>query len=64
MLSDRGMIKPNETNGKQRNFLLNNINLKIESGKLYMIYGDIGSGKSMLLLSILNELNKGNHSSI
>ena len=29
-----------------------------------MIFGDIGSGKSMLLLSILNELNKKNHSKI
>jgi ABC-type lipoprotein export system ATPase subunit len=44
--------------------ILKNINLKIEKGKLYMIFGDIGSGKSMLLLSILNELNKKEHSTI
>lgn len=34
--------------------VLKNINLNIERGKLYMIFGDIGSGKSSLLLSILN----------
>ncbi len=34
--------------------VLKNINLNIERGKFYMVFGDIGSGKSSLLLSILN----------
>jgi ABC-type lipoprotein export system ATPase subunit len=34
--------------------VLKNVNLNIERGKIYMIFGDIGSGKSSLLLSILN----------
>ncbi len=48
------MIKDCNENEKRLSFLLKDINLRIERGKLYMIYGDIGSGKSMLLLSILN----------
>ena len=36
--------------------VLNNINMKIEKGKTYGIIGKVGSGKSSLFYSILNEI--------
>ncbi|KAJ8687082.1 hypothetical protein QAD02_022876 [Eretmocerus hayati] len=36
---------------------LNNIDLEIEKGKLYILIGMVGSGKSSLLSAILGELN-------
>lgn len=63
--TDRNLVGPDEVNiDKNEVIILKDIALNIQRGKLYMIYGDIGSGKSMLLLSILNELNKKSHSSI
>jgi ABC-type Mn2+/Zn2+ transport system ATPase subunit len=35
---------------------LKDINLSVKKGKLVMIIGDIGSGKSSLLMAILNEM--------
>ena len=34
--------------------VLKDINLEVEKGKLVMVIGDIGSGKSSLLLALLN----------
>jgi len=36
--------------------ILKDINLSLRAGKLTMIMGSIGSGKSSILLSILNEM--------
>jgi ABC-type lipoprotein export system ATPase subunit len=36
--------------------ILKDINISFQKGKFVMILGDIGSGKSSLLLSILNEM--------
>jgi ATP-binding cassette subfamily C (CFTR/MRP) protein 4 len=36
---------------------LEDINLKVERGKLYIVIGMVGSGKSSLLSTILGELN-------
>lgn len=35
---------------------MKDINTEIKKGKLTMIVGDIGSGKSSLLLAIINEM--------
>lgn len=40
------------------NATLKNINLKIEPGQLVAIVGDVGSGKSSLLLALLKEMPK------
>ncbi|XP_058800147.1 probable multidrug resistance-associated protein lethal(2)03659 isoform X2 [Phymastichus coffea] len=37
--------------------VLTNVNLKFEKGKLYLVIGIVGSGKSSLLSSILKEIN-------
>lgn len=36
--------------------VLKDINFSIKKGKIVMIIGDIGSGKSSLLMAILNEM--------
>ena len=41
---------------------LRDINTKIKSGSFTMIVGDIGSGKTSLLLAILNEMLVGKNS--
>jgi len=38
--------------------ILKNINLDIKNGELIGIIGGVGSGKTSLLYSILNEMNK------
>ena len=43
---------------------LKDINTEIKKGKLTMIVGDIGSGKSSLLLAIINEMLVGEGSRI
>jgi len=38
--------------------------LKIQKGQFVLVLGEVGSGKSSLLLSILNEMNKSKVSSV
>ena len=38
---------------------LNNVNVKMPAGAVTMIVGDIGSGKSSLLYSMLSEMTPG-----
>lgn len=46
-----------KTNQEKLNTLaIQNINYNFEAGKLYAILGEVGSGKSSLLLSVLNDL--------
>lgn len=43
---------------KTNKIILHDINLKIEPGQLVAIIGNVGSGKSSLLLATLNEMPK------
>ena len=54
------MVLDHVTAKWQRNLVentLEDIDLKLEKGKLYMVIGMVGSGKSSLLSSILGEIN-------
>lgn len=44
--------------------MLKDINTTIQKGKFTIIIGDIGSGKSSLLLAILNEIRSNSKTSI
>jgi ATP-binding cassette, subfamily C (CFTR/MRP), member 1 len=43
---------------QENSFSLSNVNVDIKAGELVMIVGTVGSGKSSLLMSVLNEIPK------
>lgn len=58
LLSTKPELSTKNPDEEKKSFELKNINLKIEKGKLVFIIGQIGSGKSSLLYSILGEMSK------
>jgi len=45
------------TTKSEQSIALNNVNLKVEPGELCVVIGEVGSGKSSLLMSLLGELH-------
>ena len=48
----------NEKTITESEFKLSNVNVDIKLGELVMVVGSVGSGKSSLLMSVLNEMPK------
>ena len=59
MLFNPKVDQKNESNNP---VVLNNIEIRIEAGLFTMVIGKVGSGKSSLLLALMNELVKLNGS--
>ena len=47
-----------DDNSTENPFELSNVNVDIKAGELVMVVGSVGSGKSSLLMSVLNEIPK------